>query len=605
MKSPPRTSDVDGGFEEDLPAFESLRPGRRDASAPAPSGSDDASDFEAVMAGAMAAQRRPRQPATDFVSLDRDIGQRPKPYQARSFSDYLVAFLSPFFIFVMVTSVVFFLLDVRYVYTEVMDLNLTVTAFFFILGVVALNRLVVRDGTQESLLYIFGLGSAAALYTMALQAYDVGSLAGSFMAGPGAVAFNVGVVSFLWWFTNRLTHECCVDTHPQAGDIGILTGTARRLLNRIESKGPSPESRQRVEFFSPVDPYEPVDPTQWKKPENKGVPKGLPASERLKRRHPGISIFVFSVPVMAVFALGERVIQHGGPRMIRMGHVYVVCYTAAALMLLMLTSLSQLREYFRTRRTPLPPALSLFWISAGVVMVVIVLFAAVALPKPDLPPMAYVHEHEFDPWKRGSTFRLQDVVSTPVDIVAQSRFTERVGQGVLALLAAFAVYGLLRAVGAFAFAIARQRDRYPRFVVRFFDRLDRFLIRLGGLPRLPRRRPRIRISRDLSEACKFSNPLADAERSRTMSLADHIAYAYDALCALAFDMNVPRRKDQTPYEFIENFPRELSFLKEEAVELTHLFVLSNYANMPLDERTYDRLRKFWIHFERFRRHIVR
>ncbi len=60
-------------------------------------------------------------------------------------------------ILIMVASVVFFLLDVRFVYTEVHDLNLRVVAFCFILGVVALNRLIARDGKDESIMYIIGL----------------------------------------------------------------------------------------------------------------------------------------------------------------------------------------------------------------------------------------------------------------------------------------------------------------------------------------------------------------------------------------------------------------------------------------------------------------
>jgi hypothetical protein len=46
-------------------------------------------------------------------------------------------------------------------------------------------------------------------------------------------------------------------------------------------------------------------------------------------------------------------------------------------------------------------------------------------------------------------------------------------------------------------------------------------------------------------------------------------------------------------------------LREEAFELTDLYVLSAYANFTFDDRILDRLRKFWWSFEQVRRRVVR
>ncbi|MFA6242996.1 MAG: DUF4129 domain-containing protein, partial [Candidatus Hydrogenedentales bacterium] len=73
----------------------------------------------------------------------------------------------------------------------------------------------------------------------------------------------------------------------------------------------------------------------------------------------------------------------------------------------------------------------------------------------------------------------------------------------------------------------------------------------------------------------------------------------------AYELGVPRRIDQTPHEFIESFPREMQTLREEAFELTDLYVLSAYANFTFDDRILDRLRKFWWSFEQVRRRVVR
>ncbi len=90
-----------------------------------------------------------------------------------------------------------------------------------------------------------------------------------------------------------------------------------------------------------------------------------------------------------------------------------------------------------------------------------------------------------------------------------------------------------------------------------------------------------------------------------MSAADHIEYAYQALCALAYDLGVPREAGETPNEFIARFPKELETLRDEAVELTRLYMVTAYSPQQVDERVLDRLRKFWMNYERVRSRVVR
>ena len=534
--------------------------------------------------------------ATDFKSLTGGGPQGPKPYQRRSPTDWLLEFLTPFMILIMVASVVFFLLDVRFVYTEVHDWNLRMVAFFFILGVVSLNRLIARDGRDESILYFVALAGAITMYTMATTtAYDVGSVGGKFMNRPGvALAFNLSVVMFIWWLANRLTHECCVDENYTAGDIGILTGTVRRFKEKAERKTAAPILDTTLDA---------IDPSEWKKPEKKGPKPAYGATQRLSKRHPGISILYFSVPVMIAFALGQRVVQHGGESMLLAGHLYLACYTVSALSLLMLSSLAGLRDYFRARRVKLPGTLGPFWIGLGSVMVVMVLFGAAVLPGPDLPPIAYVAEHQYDPWNQGSTFQLKSIVTPAVDVVQQNHVVEYIGTGVLICFGLFFAFALLRGAGLVAAYIGRNRDVFPGFVRRFFDRLDRFLERITRVPELPKfRRRRPRIDRNLSMSAKIKNPMAQGGDLTTRAMVEG---CYDALCALAYDLGVPRKLDQTPYEFIDSLPKELNTLREEAFELTDLYVRAAYANAQFDVRTQDRLRKFWMTFERLRAKVVR
>jgi hypothetical protein len=98
--------------------------------------------------------------------------------------------------------------------------------------------------------------------------------------------------------------------------------------------------------------------------------------------------------------------------------------------------------------------------------------------------------------------------------------------------------------------------------------------------------------------------MAQGEPRERAGIAQAVATSYDALCALALDMGVPRRDDQTPYEFIQTFPKELEGLRDEAFLLTQLYVRSQYSDLELDPKTLAVLRRFWLTFEQTRRQYV-
>jgi hypothetical protein len=287
--------------------------------------------------------------------------------------------------------------------------------------------------------------------------------------------------------------------------------------------------------------------------------------------------------------------------MILAGHFYIGCYIVAAMALLMLSSLAGLREYFRARRVYLPGGLGPFWVGLGFVMIAMVGFGATALPWPPLPPIAFVAEHEYDPWNRGSTFQLQSVVTPAVNVLEQNKFMERIGTGVLIVLGLFIAYGALRGMGTVAVQVAQNRRYFPQFVVRFFNWLEAFLDRVIRVPKSPKIERRRRISKNLSRSAKIVSPLGDASRST----ASAIEGCYDALCALAYDYGVPRQPGQTPYEFVATFPKELNSIREEAYELTDLYVVSAYSTLQIDDKIRDRLRKFWITFDKLRNRVIR
>jgi hypothetical protein len=109
----------------------------------------------------------------------------------------------------------------------------------------------------------------------------------------------------------------------------------------------------------------------------------------------------------------------------------------------------------------------------------------------------------------------------------------------------------------------------------------------------------------VSTARHFINPLRNQAEAARLGVGGQIEYAYAALCALALDLGVPRRKDQTPYEFLRSFPREMSALREESEELIQLYVEAAYGARQFGKDKEDRLRKFWHTYERVRARVVR
>lgn len=554
---------------------------------------------------------------TDFATLRMSLPTGLREAVPRTWTDFLLDFLIPAHLLVMVYAVVFFLLDVRYVYTSELDQSMRIVAASFVLGVVALNRLIARDGSDESIIYMIGLAGAIGMYTFSTTGmYDAGSVARNFMNSSPAVAtaFNMAVVAFLWWLVNRLTHECCVDENRTAGDIGILTGTARNLRKVLEKseaaplpvkkeKGPKPTGYAAV---VPMMELEAFDPTEFRRPVAAAPVPAASSAARLSGRHPGISILLFAIPVLAVFAVGLRVIQHGGTEWIQRGMVYMGLYVFASLSLLMLTSLAGLREYFRSRKIAMPGGIGFFWLGLGLAMIITVMIGALSLPLPDLPPMAQIDEHVRDEYDRSDRFQVQQVEQSPVEAFKQQEFVRRLSLGVQIGLGVLVVYAALKAIAWGAWRALRRRERLSRPVAAVLGAVEGAISTVTRLPKRASPRPRrVRVSRDIALCANYKNSMGDDELSRRLDTRGHIEHSYTALCALATDLGVPRKDGETPLEFLQRFPDALAGLREEAADLTRLYIVSAYSDIPLDERVLDQLRRFWITYDRIRNRVVR
>lgn len=551
---------------------------------------------------------------TDFASLRAGIPLQPEVILNNTTADLIITVTTPLLIFLMSNAVLSFLLNVRFIYTTVLDLSLRVFAFFLVLGIVALNRLIARQGSEESVLYSFFLVMAVALYTLATtQLYGAGAVTRNFMnrSTLGALFFNTATVAGIWWMINRLTHECCVDEDEAAGDIGLFTATAeriRRVLQRAADPSPPKRNPQKAaEVSTPWYQIQAYDPNDIPivvpdlEPESNGD-----YAEHLPEKYPGMAVFYFSIPVILVFSLGLRVIQHAGMAAVRMGAFYVAVYTFCALMLLSLTSLRQLRAYFSFRGVSMPRGSATAWLTISLLTVILIMVAAAYLPMPQLPPAAYVDEQQISVYEPYSG-RLQLLHITPPTVSFFERYNVRSHFETVALVftALMLVYILLKGMMFCVEILTAKKHSLPTFLSKLITALAWLLFKLWpSLFRWSFPKPRVRIQRQLALSARYDNP-RKTPKLHQLSTREHIAYAYEALCALAIDVGSPAKASQTPYEFLKNFPKNLGRLREEAEEVIRLYVVAAYSTMEIDERIEDKLRKFWYAYRIVRNRYVR
>lgn len=595
----------------------------------------EALDFASLSAAPQIAE--PLATTTDFQTLHKTA---PQAYRVAMMhnrvADHFINFSTPAFIFIASNAVMMYLLSVRYVFTAVHDGNLRIFIFFLLLGVVATNRLLAQYGFMNQSDLVIGLGATVLMYVIitsvgyGIHFTDQSHLyenAPSFEELPitspairmlynfsqlfqprfWAFLINSAVTIFIWWMVNRLTRECCVDEDAVAGDIGILTATANRLSRAVRRQEKVLPVERHRGASAAVDEgwYDltPRDPTEAWVPLNAPQERKIP--ERLSGSHPGMSVFYFSIPVLIIFTLGLGVIRHLGDRGVQIGFFYLLIYLFCALLLLALTSLRQLRAFFALRSVTMSEGLMWFWLGTALCMSLVILWTASLLPRPALPPVAYVESHEV----AHGTAPADRLVLEQVELRPLLAWNDRnLGHYANQVFGVFVgivlLYGALKLL-LFQVEMSRKTgDKIHPWLMAVVRLLLWFLKKLQRLAPALFVKPAFRVQRRIAQSVHYDNPRSRPD-APPMPLDDHIAYAYEALRVLARDLGVPPPESATPYEFLENFPERLGRLKDEAGDVIRLYVISQYSTLELDDRMEDRLRRFWEAFRIVRNIYVR
>ena len=269
----------------------------------------------------------------------------------RTLADFLVVCVGPVLIMLLVGSLCFFLIEV-FGRGEAAG-SLRWVMFWFVLAIVLVSRIGIKQGTGHAMVY--GLGLAAATWMYLLRIF------------PELFVWDMVLLAIVWWCANKLVWDCTlVDENEDASGSGLLQSAADK------------------NFFLP-----PQNPP--------GKNPGKKASKKSGAPHPpGVWVVYFSLAALPLFGIGQMLLPRGDLAARHAGFVFLFTYMAAAFGLLLVTSFLGLRRYLRQRYLQMPAAIAFGWVRFGVCVAAFILMAALLLPRPGATDAWLTVRHQVD-----------------------------------------------------------------------------------------------------------------------------------------------------------------------------------------------------------------
>ncbi len=238
----------------------------------------------------------------------------------------MVIALSPALIMVLVGSLCFFLIEVFY--RGLMAGTVRWVMFWFVIAIVLVSRIAIEKTSEYAALYGLALAGAVWMYLARTQP---------------AYLLAVPLLAAVWFSAHKLVWDCTlIDDDEDSSGQGLL------------------QSRPPV------------------KPE----PKAKKKRKRAASGSPGLWVVYFSLAALPLFGVGQALLPASASGSRRLGLILVVFYMSAALGLLITTSFLGLRRYLRQRYLRMPAVVALSWLKLGGGVALLVLAAALFLPRP-------------------------------------------------------------------------------------------------------------------------------------------------------------------------------------------------------------------------------
>ncbi|MEX2171588.1 MAG: DUF4129 domain-containing protein [Pirellulales bacterium] len=269
-------------------------------------------------------------------------------------ADYVAIAISPALIMALVGSLVFFLIEV--LYEGEYQARLSYVFALFVFAAVLVARISIEDGRERGALFAVPLGIATFVVLSRFVEHD--------SAFSGLI--NIVLIVVVWWCADKLTWDCTlIDDDQDASGEGLL-----QRVGIDESPGnPSPSRGiTENELQAERDQQRPW----WQR---LFVPSKGPHT-------PGVWVVYFSLAALPLFGIGQLWIpaSDAGRRQYAFSLLFV--YVAAGLALLVTTSFLGLRRYLRQRHVEMPPPMAANWVTIGAVLIALVMFIALLIPRP-------------------------------------------------------------------------------------------------------------------------------------------------------------------------------------------------------------------------------
>src|SRR5262245_10607048 len=282
----------------------------------------------------------------------------PHPMSRRppeTLADYLAIAVCPFLIFLLVASLMFFLVEVFY--QGEFKLRLQFIMAMFCMAIVCIARIAMEEGSSYATLYALPLGGAVA--------FAVSRLA------PGGLLISWPIMGIVWWAAHKLTWDCTlVDDSQEASGQGLLQEMGLDPLAAGVPRGPAGTT---------VRPQLLAATTGSSEPEKEWWQKLLDPDRR--PHSPGVWVVYFSLAALPLFGIGGWFVPSGDSE--ARSHVFrfMVIYVGSGLGLLLATSFLGLRRYLRQRNLEMPAQMTATWIAVGGGLIVTTLILATILPR--------------------------------------------------------------------------------------------------------------------------------------------------------------------------------------------------------------------------------
>lgn len=289
----------------------------------------------------------------------------------QTLADYVTIALSPALIIALITSLIFFLIEI--LYGGEFSSRLRWTMFWFICGIVLVARIAMHPAIYQraklyGLLLVFAAWLGLQRFLSVEAIFDPDSAAPLL---PFDWAVHLALLALVWWCAYRLTWDCTyIDDQIDASGKGVLEAAGLEPTPPAAAPPPEPHRRtagkEQASLSGWLDRYRAYREEQRRKPHT-----------------PGVWVVYFSLAALPLFGLGQALVPADAVERRRYTFQLLAIYVASGLGLLLTTAFLGLRRYLRQRKLHMPAAMTGLWLGVGGLLIAVILVVATILPRPN------------------------------------------------------------------------------------------------------------------------------------------------------------------------------------------------------------------------------